>query len=985
MLRYCLFICAVMFSLSAGCLQAQLPGWRGALYFEVNNGSNTEDLVDYQIRFTFNHKTLVDRGDSKADGSDLRVSDCKGNKMHFWIERGKNSTGAVVWVKVPFLAARARDIVMLSYGKANTMPVEDPDSVFDFFDDFEDLGITQTKWARAQNATIAAGWVKPFRENTDWGGTDYMYCNKNMSYLGNRGIVECEVRSRKDNVGGNIIFYVNDPKTPNHYMIQHDTRFLNNTDGDFGFRAATNSGEVLPRYVYKWDNNERVFYQIKIIAKNNLYHYRYSNTSSNRRISGSIYPASGWNWNHIGLSAMGIYDYSFEVSYIWIRKYTPVEPSVYAKDMKVMTSAPATADFGRLVCESDREITLNIRNIGSDKVNISGHQFVKGVYSKYETNGVDTLKFNPGEMKEIKVRFFGKLAGRYEDTLILENDNPCAANLVVPLLALKDSVYIATGGLVMDTLDMGHVCPGRAVDSAFIIINKSNIPTFIKGSQLDTIFLYKGNNPFLDPMEINEERRVRITFSGSATEGVFYDSLTIIDTCGREKKVYLKVSVAVPVFDISSGEIDFGDITMPCDSAKTIDLSITNNSPYNIPGIINSIELKGQFGQNGIGSVDITSGDTIPAHGSKTFRIIFQPQKPGEYEGELHIAIEPCAVTKIIKLRANVPYVRFEGLRDGIDYGLIRTNSYKDSIIVFENTGTAAISVEKATGIAPPFEIVSVSPPLPATLNPGDSIRVAVRYNSADTLEHTCLLSLGGMPCSFAESVILKGKGLPIIAEALIYIPNTHANAGEKIIIPLILESSNNLVQSGIDAFEATVEMNRTLLKPTGIPESNNIIDGGKRRINLSGVWNLPDGILYNMEFTAALGDSVCTDMKITRFRWLNGLSKVSLISGRFCLVDVCYEGGPRLFEDSNELSLAAVQSPVTGMLQIRYGVIEEGVAKLRLYGLQGNKIADIYDGYTKAGSYEAEFDAGNLTRGLYFILLETPSQSRAAKVLIAN
>ncbi len=956
-------------------LTAQLPGWKGAIYFEVNNGSNAEDLVDYQVKVTFNHKTLVDRGDSRADGGDLRFSDCDGNLLHFWTERGMNTTYTVCWIKIPYQLARSKEILMLSYGKNNTESVENPDSVFDFFDDFSDAGVTTMKWDRSANAQFVNGWIRPYRENMDWGGTNYMYCRKNLSYLNTRGIVECEVRSRKENVGGNVIFYVNDPLSPTHYMIQHDTRSLNNTDGDFGMKSGNYGGEVMPRYVYKWDRDERVFYQLKIISKNNLYQYRISNTSSNRRISGSVYPNTNWNWNHIGLSAMNIADYSFEVNYIWVRKYTPVEPTTYQKDMNVLTSSPGYANFGWLVCENGKDLVLSLKNVGTDPFNVTGYRFSKGPLTRFTFADFDTLNFTAGGTKTVTVSFFSNLPGRYEDTLLLLNDNPCAADLKIPLLAVKDSISVQTGGLVADTLDFGYLCLNEAADTNFTIINKSTVATFITGSQLDTIFLFKGNNPFLDPMDINEERKVAVTFSGSPAEGIFYDSLSVIDTCGRVKKVYFKVSVGEPAFELSQQSVDFGDVILPCDSVKTLSFGIINKSPYSIPGIVNSVTLKGQFGSGSVARTDLNVQDTIAADSSRTVTITFQPLKQGQYDGELLVSIDPCDIQKIVNLKANVLYTRFEGQRDGVDFGQVRINSFRDSTIIFENTGTASLTVNDLSGISTPFEVISTMPPLPATLGPGDSIRVLTRFNSTDTLEHSCNLSLSGEPCSFADRVLLKGKGLPIIADALIYIPNTFGKAGEKIAIPLILESSNNLIQSGIDAFEAVVTMNRTLLKPVSIADSCVTLAGDTREVRLYGVWNSPNGILCNMEFIPALGDSVCTDMKISSFKWLNGLSNVNLIDGRFCLVDVCYEGGARLFDDDNKLTLSVSPVPSGETINVVYGVIEEGDTKLILYDCLGNEAARLDEGPRKAGTYSVEYGTAALSQGIYQLSLVTPTQ----------
>jgi hypothetical protein len=547
----------------------------------------------------------------------------------------------------------------------------------------------------------------------------------------------------------------------------------------------------------------------------------------------------------------------------------------------------------------------------------------------------------------------------------------------IPITGRRDIIEFVTSGIDSTLLlDFGALCLNESKDTSFTLISRSTIETPLTADYPGDKFILTAGNPFLKSFRTDEDRAIDIRFAGSGTEGLFLDTLLLTDTCGVIKQIILKAALTTPEFALEKKTLDFGECTLWCDTLKRDTLRIKNISKWGIDANIAKIEISGMFANPETATINVIEGDLLPNGEEKAYEIVFTPKKSGFYEDSLKIIMNPCGVVETIYLKGSAVETGFTALRDGIDFGMLRLNSAKDTIVAFQNTGTAIITVNNIAGITPPFELLQSAPPTPAVLQPGDSLKLTVKVNILDTVEYTIDIIPSGIPCGFSAKTLIKAKGLPIIADALIYIPNMHGAAGEKINIPLILESSKNLAQSGADAFEAKIRMNRTLLKPLNIDAADVSISGDKRDIIIKGKWDRPDGVLFNMEFLPALGDSVCTALEIAGFKWLNGLSNVELIDGRFCLIDVCYEGGARLFDDDYKISLSQSRpNPAAYEAELDFELIEDAPSSLILTDITGRELKTLF-ATSKAGKYNVKFDASELENGVYIIILKTPSHN---------
>jgi len=119
-------------------------------------------LTDYQILVQLN-STNFNFSKANPDGSDIRfVDEDDATKLSYWIEEwNASSQTAKIWVKVPSIPAGEKTIY-LYYNNSEAVSESDGDTVFEFFDDFEDNDISD--WNAGDN--IGSGFsTKPSVEN----------------------------------------------------------------------------------------------------------------------------------------------------------------------------------------------------------------------------------------------------------------------------------------------------------------------------------------------------------------------------------------------------------------------------------------------------------------------------------------------------------------------------------------------------------------------------------------------------------------------------------------------------------------------------------------------------------------------------------------------------------------------------------------------------------------------------------------------------
>lgn len=75
--------------------------------------------------------------------------------------------------------------------------------------------------------------------------------------------------------------------------------------------------------------------------------------------------------------------------------------------------------------------------------------------------------------------------------------------------------------------------------------------------------------------------------------------------------------------------------------------------------------------------------------------------------------------------------------------------------------------------------------------------------------------------------------------------------------------------------------------------------------------------------------------------------------------------------------------NPFNPSTTISYAIKFDGNVTLRVYDFTGNQVAELVNGVQQAGSYTVQFDASNLSSGVYFYTLSAPGFNSTKKLTL--
>lgn len=305
------------------------------------------------------------------------------------------------------------------------------------------------------------------------------------------------------------------------------------------------------------------------------------------------------------------------------------------------------------------------------------------------------------------------------------------------------------------------------------------------------------------------------------------------------------------------------------------------------------------------------------------------------------------------------------------------TNYYLE---VTDSLGCFAIDSVTVMVHSPPFAEITVDKEIPVC--PCDSITLQAteglkyRWSTGDTTSKIIVKKPGYFSlfvqnhygCTDTSGIYIDFYNV----NSQLKIDTIDAEIGQVISLPIKIAGENNLFTCNYQHFEMNIEYDRTVLFPLNHQPVN--VSKDRESIYLSGITTSEE--LERLQFFVTLGKADYSEIQIKTFLWNCDKVDVEVFNGRVNVLGICREGGDRLVDFNTIFLLSLISpNPITTFGNVYLNVIEEGHTKVYIRNTLGEIVDVLLSTYVSPGEYYFTINAKELSTGLYYLVVDTPTQ----------
>ncbi|MCO5251697.1 MAG: choice-of-anchor D domain-containing protein [Candidatus Kapabacteria bacterium] len=369
---------------------------------------------------------------------------------------------------------------------------------------------------------------------------------------------------------------------------------------------------------------------------------------------------------------------------------------------------------------------------------------------------------------------------------------------------------------------------------------------------------------------------------------------------------------------------------------------------------------------------------TIEPNDSYFGEFRFVPNRVGLHSAEIVIVTQAETIVQNIIGEGVEP--RLETIAEIIDFGIVDLGQFKDTIqaATIKNIGTNPIMITETKHNYPnAVDFSTLSGGGNFILQPGQEALMDLRFtaNSPGRTSGTLEFHYDGVGSPAVVQLFGEGKFMGM-ASAQLKTIEIEAYAGDLINIPIILDFEVDLSLSSVNTIDVEMQFNPTLLYPQDL--NMEIINNNLAKILIK---DLPANksageVLGEVAFIVGLGNSETCDITLINPISNGGDADISLQSGHFRLLGVCYEGGTRLLNPYSKAGILSIApNPADDNLDIVVSLIESGMTELSIYNTMGEKISTVFSTSSPpSGIQYYNLDTKLLSTGQYYLQLRTPT-----------
>jgi hypothetical protein len=704
-------------------------------------------------------------------------------------------------------------------------------------------------------------------------------------------------------------------------------------------------------------------------------------------ITPAVTPAGGTSQAVVRFSSTAV---AGQFSAIWnvvddCSRQTPVTVRISIDKPRPGIGVVSPIAFGVLSCSSDTTVSITVRNTSNDgqdliiqSLNILG---ANSPFSLVSPPPVP-LTVRSGMPQTLQIRFRPQRTGILTDTLRFVSNADDSPIFNVVLQGGKDSTGFR---LSRTNMSFVNIFPNTSLTDTLTVFNTGTTPIAWGSSGRFTLggaFTVQGISPQVTPP--GGTSLVTVRFLGSGVDA--RATAKFVDACGREDSVVVQASILPPRIAVTQN-VQFTTLTCETNSSATVTVRNTGGQDLIITNVSGA--------QQGM-SISAVVPIRILGGRDTTLAVRFQPMTLGAanavFRYTSNAANDPMNATSStlsgVKNVRDFELVDFSPAFTGstrsqifANFGKLPPNASGVATFRVRNTGNLPIdwAMPLSFGTDSVFVVESISP---NPTMPGAIAQATVRYKGAPcgktyiTPMLTRLIGDFGFACNQSASIGASAETEP--ATARIRLDSVTGGIGDTVLLPIRLENARYLSEAGVKEFQFDLRFNKTIVYPLGAVKG--LVQGNERvlPVKLTLPTPLPtDGVLARIPFRITLGNTTATQVFLDNANASGVCVNLDTASARASASRICIAGGTRLVEISTTTTVLvnAKPNPVTDVSIVDFSLLERGYTTLTLVNTMGQVVKRLLDTRMEPGTYSLEVEASSLPTGVYFYILQTPTE----------
>jgi hypothetical protein len=410
--------------------------------------------------------------------------------------------------------------------------------------------------------------------------------------------------------------------------------------------------------------------------------------------------------------------------------------------------SPTSLDFGSVCVGASADRVITVSNTGNRPFTITAISSSNAAFSVVSPALPVTVP--AGGSINVVARLSCTAPGPQSTTFSFTTTSACGPVACASVSGTGTCLQI-TGSVSPSPVNFGDVCVGSSADRTFTITNTGNGP-FTVSSLTPTNAAFSVLSPAL-PITLNPGQSATVTVRLTCTTpGQQVGSITVSadSPCGTVVVgvVDLIGFCAQITCNVLPRTIDFGDVCVGASAQQTFKVQNTGNRPFTVNAINSS--------NPAFTIVGPALPVTLPAGGSTGFIVQLTCTSLGPQSGTISFVTDSqCGPVDCgtVTVTGNCVQAICAVAPTSVNFGDVMAGTSSTQTVTVSNTGNIPFTITAASSTDAAFSVVS--PPLPATVAPGGSVAVTIRFACASgdraahsgTISFTTSSSCGPVAC----------------------------------------------------------------------------------------------------------------------------------------------------------------------------------------------------------------------------------------------